>query len=211
MGRCPVFQSIQTSELRPTLFGYAGIPGKPSGQTGFGALTYTGSLPPGLRGVYTVSPSRVSAGQSSQNRSLDPAQKPGRGPRFKSSIPLHRNIPTTPGRKPMILGSLRCRRLCLSGTFISGVTRQLVASTGSQARIPRIAHPAVGSGGQFQLRPSLLFKRSGESFESGHPENIKVSTKITAPRSRIKMRLAPPPFGESRKSENQLQAELNLP
>ena len=33
------------------VLGYAGIPGKPSTQTGFGALTYTTSPPSGLLGV----------------------------------------------------------------------------------------------------------------------------------------------------------------
>ena len=33
------------------VLGYAGIPGKPSTQTGFGALTYTTSPPTGLLGV----------------------------------------------------------------------------------------------------------------------------------------------------------------
>jgi hypothetical protein len=49
--RCAVLQFVQSSELRTSQHGYAGVPGKPSTQTGFGALTYTTSPPTGLLGV----------------------------------------------------------------------------------------------------------------------------------------------------------------
>jgi hypothetical protein len=43
--------TCQPSRLRPSEHGLAGIPGKPSTQTGVGALTYTTSPPSGLLGV----------------------------------------------------------------------------------------------------------------------------------------------------------------
>ena len=49
--RRAVLQCLQPPELRPAQHGVAGVPGKPSTQTGFGALTYTTSPPTGLLGV----------------------------------------------------------------------------------------------------------------------------------------------------------------
>ena len=49
--RGSVFQRFQPSEFRAAKQVLAGIPGKPSTQTGFGALTYTTSPPTGLLGV----------------------------------------------------------------------------------------------------------------------------------------------------------------
>ena len=49
--RRPILQPLQPSEFRPSGSRYAGIPGKPSTQTGFGALSYTTSPPTGLLGV----------------------------------------------------------------------------------------------------------------------------------------------------------------
>jgi hypothetical protein len=49
--RWPVFNVFNHPNFGLPVLGNAGVPGKPSTQTGFGALTYTTSPPTGLLGV----------------------------------------------------------------------------------------------------------------------------------------------------------------
>jgi hypothetical protein len=48
---CQFFNVVNHPNFGLPVLGYAGVPGKPFTQTGFGALTYTVSPPTGLLGV----------------------------------------------------------------------------------------------------------------------------------------------------------------